>query len=78
MQRGPVLIKERLHLDLERFLGHFERRPPGSHGHDGSIATTQCQFQPAPRASSLPAGAAVASWPRSQERRTTPVSVRPA
>lgn len=30
------------------------------------------------RASSLPAGAAVASWPRSQVRRTTPVSVRPA
>ena len=48
VQRGPVLVEERLQLDLERLLGHVERRPPRSHNHDRSITITERQFQHAP------------------------------
>src|SRR5262249_50856720 len=97
VQRGPLLFEERLHLYLERVLGHVERQPPGAPRHDGGIAPPAHGFYmvlrparrapwipfrpPVPqagRASSLPAGAAVASRPRSQVRRTPPVSARPA
>jgi len=45
VQRGPVLVEERLQLYLERFRGHLERRPPALHRHHGSIARAGHGFQ---------------------------------